>query len=105
METNNDIISTLLLLDEATCYMSYHDTQHPLFQKLLSFGPDAIEPLLQHLRDDKDPRDAHNLPRGCWWVVIALSYLTLASPIKLEHCGRIDGIISDWLEWAENNDY
>lgn len=111
MKTKSKIISKLIELDRATCFMSYQDEKHPLFQELLKLCRDInrlrpnhdVDILIKHLRNDVDSKDSDGYPRGVWWAIHALAILTGANPIKEENCGYLDKVIEDWLEWADNN--
>ena len=101
MNKNSPIIQALLELNKATCFLSYHDPAHPLFKRFLQTCGGDIDTLLNHLRTDEDPDDAHKFPRGSWWVVLALARITGINPIKKKHAGYLREIINDWLAWDD----
>lgn len=98
-----DVISTLIELATDTAVLSFHDTNHSLYRKLIEFGSDAIDVLINHLRYDIDLLCPSRGPRGLWWAIIALTELTQQNPIKEGHAGNLKEIISDWLEWDDQN--
>jgi len=92
IDLKTQVLETLKQLGEVNAHLSFHNTNQPLYKKLINCGQDAIPILLEHLRYDKS---------HAWWAIIALSELTGQNPIKNGHQGRLKLIIGDWLAWDD----
>lgn len=66
---------------------------HPAYLKIVSMGEQILPLLLTDMFEEKTP----------WFY--ALSEITGANPVSEENEGRLNGIISDWKTWAEQNNY
>jgi len=86
---------------ETSC-LSFHIYDHPKLQKIVKMGDDAVPILLEHLAQYKKMRGADGRERleyAPWYIIIALTQITEANPIKPEHAGRLSNIVDDWLRW------
>jgi len=66
---------------------------HPAHLRIVSFGEKVIPFLIYDMVNDRFP----------WFY--ALAEITGENPIKNESRGKIDEIINDWFEWAQENNY
>lgn len=97
----SEIVETLDKLSNETTHLSYHDTRHPTYRKLIDFGEKIVPILLAHLRTNQDPSFSCKTPLGAWWCIVALTQLTRQNPIKNGHEGQLKEIVKDWLEWDD----
>lgn len=88
------IIRLLLDLEQKTALLSYHDEEHPLFQKIVDHGEEAVPRLVRYLQRYRS-----------WYAVLALTKITGEWPVPSDHAGRLDEIVNDWLKWSKENFY
>ena len=62
---------------------------HPSYQAIIAMGPDVIPILL---------RDLQKTRRSWFW---ALRYLAGVDPVESEDRGRLDKMVSAWVEWGK----
>jgi hypothetical protein len=74
--------------DEHHRVLSWHDTKHPAFRRIIALGDAAIPLILE---------DINNEPN---WIVIALRELVPDGPDISAVSGRLGPICDRWLEWA-----
>ena len=72
---------------------------HPSHDELIALG-DQIVPFLIKLVKDNNPNE---IP-AVWYLLSALREITGADPVKMDHLGRLNLIIQDWLEWSNAQD-
>ena len=66
-------------------------TQHPAHINIIKLGSQILPFLLNDLKENKNH----------WFI--ALGNITGDNPVKKDHQGNIDFMISDWLKWGEEN--
>lgn len=88
------VIRLLLDLEQRTSLLAYHDEDHPLFQQIVGHGEEAVPRLIKYLQKHRS-----------WYAVLALAKISGEWPVPADHAGRLDEIISDWLQWAKVNFY
>lgn len=72
----------------------YHNlVNHPSYLKIISMGEIIIPILVRDMINNRIP----------WFY--ALEDITGEDPIREESIGRLDELIQDWTDWAEENSY
>ena len=64
---------------------------HPLYQRIIGLGPDALPCLL---------RELERSPHQWFW---ALRAITGENPVDPAHRGDLKAMAHDWLAWAKDN--
>ncbi len=81
--------------EETMFYSSLSRMQeHPCFHELVALGTAAVPALLASLT--REPT---------WHATLALYAITGASPVPMEHAGRMKLVAEDWLRWGRENGY
>lgn len=74
--------------EEHQQFLSWHDTKHPAFLRIVALGDVAIPFIL---------RDIEHEPG---WIVIALRKIVPDGPDLSDVAGQIEPICERWLNWA-----
>ena len=70
--------------------LSWHDTKHPAFLRIVALGEVAIPFILRDIEHEPD------------WIVIALRKIVPDGPELSDVAGRIGPICERWLDWARS---
>jgi len=78
--------------------MSFEDQKHPLFQKIVGYGPKAIPWLFQELRE----RRSHRLIAPLWFLLEKRKQFV---QVPAEEQGIVNVMVNRYVDWGKANGY